>query len=170
MITAILIFLLANVILSEKVELNYTSASYVLLTTSKIYKDELESIVNEYIDYKIIDFQSNSPNSFAIIGLKVVTGKKSEIKKGQTLPKQKVNVSAKKGSDKTELEADCTCLITELMGQLFCEVDPTIDYETFEVLNTDNENIKISVPTKDNDSVFINYKRYLLALALLLFI
>jgi len=87
MITAILIFLLANVILSEKVELNYTSASYVLLTTSKIYKDELESIVNEYIDYKIIDFESNLPNSFAIIGLKVVTGKKSEIKKGQTLPK-----------------------------------------------------------------------------------
>ena len=56
------------------------------------------------------------------------------------------------------------------MGQLFCEVDPTIDYESFEVLNTDNNNIKISVPTKDNDSVFINYKRYLLSLALLLFI
>ena len=56
------------------------------------------------------------------------------------------------------------------MGQLFCEVDPTIDYESFEVLNTDNDNIKISVPTKDNDSVFINYKRYLLAFALLLII
>ena len=56
------------------------------------------------------------------------------------------------------------------MGQLFCEVDPTIDYESFEVLNTDNDKFKISVPTKDNDSVFINYKRYLLAFALLLII
>lgn len=169
MITALLIFLLANVIISEKVELNYTSASYVLLTTSKEYIDDLKETVNSLVEKKLFNFDDETPNSFVVIGLKVVTG---EITKnnGQTLPKWKVNVIAKKGSDKTEVEADCTCIITEYMGQLFCEVDPTIDYESFEVLNTDNDNIKISVPTKDNDSVFINYKRYLLAFALLLII
>lgn len=169
MITALLIFLLANVIISEKVELNYTSASYVLLTTSKEYIDDLKETVNSLVEKKLFNFDDETPNSFVVIGLKVVTG---EITKnnGQTLPKWKVNVSAKKGSDKTEVEADCTCIITDNMGQLFCEVDPTIDYESFEVLNTDNDNIKISVPTKDNDSVFINYKRYLLAFALLLII
>ena len=148
MITALLFFLLANVIISEKVELNYTSASYVFLTTSKEYIYNLKETVNSLVEKKLLFyFDDEIPNSFVVIGLKVVTG---EITKnnGQTFPKWKVNVSAKKGSDKTEVEADYTCIITEYMGQLFCGVDPTIDYESFEVLNTDNDNIKISVPTK----------------------
>ena len=63
MITALLFFLLANVILSEKVELNYTSASYVLLTTSKEYIDDLKETINSLVEknYFILMMKHQTP-------------------------------------------------------------------------------------------------------------
>ena len=63
MITALLFFLLANVIISEKVELNYTSASYVLLTTSKEYIDDLKETVNSLVEknYFILMMKYQTP-------------------------------------------------------------------------------------------------------------
>ena len=63
MITALLFFLLTNVIISEKVELNYTSASYVLLTTSKAYIDDLKETVNSLVEknYFILMIKHQTP-------------------------------------------------------------------------------------------------------------
>ena len=63
MITALLFFLLTNVIISEKVELNYTSASYVLLTTSKEYIDDLKETVNSLVEknYFILMMKYQTP-------------------------------------------------------------------------------------------------------------
>ena len=63
MITALLFFLLTNVIISEKVELTYTSASYVLLTTSKEYIDDLKETVNSLVEknYFILMMKYQTP-------------------------------------------------------------------------------------------------------------
>lgn len=63
MITALLFFLLTNAIISEKVELNYTSASYVLLTTSKEYIDDLKETVNSLVEknYFILMMKYQTP-------------------------------------------------------------------------------------------------------------
>ena len=116
-----------------------------------------------------IGFNDGDSNSFIIANLKVINGDNSVL----PLPSWKVEISAKKGSDSAEVEADCQCVIANSLSQLFCKVNSETVYDSFQLLTTDNNDIKISLSSTgaNTGNSFTNeFKKYLLVLTLFLFI
>ena len=119
-----------------------------------------------------IGFNEGDSNSFIIANLKVINGDNTDFSV-LPLPSWKEEISAKKGSDSAEVEADCQCVITQSLSQLFCKVNSETVYDSFQLLTTDNNNIKISLSstgTNTGNSFTNEFKKYLLVLALFLFI
>ena len=171
MISFLLLLLLANLALSDKVELEYNSLSHLFLCSSDDYKNS-ESKTSLQTLGTTIGFNDGDPNSFIIANLKVISGDNTDFSV-QPLSSWKVDISAKKGSDSTKVEADCTCVIANSYSQLFCKVNSATVYDSFQLLANDNNDIKISLSSTgaNTGNSFTNeFKKYLLALALFLFI
>lgn len=171
MISFLLLLLLTNLALSDKVELEYNSLSHLFLCSSDEYKNS-ESKTSLQALGTTIGFNDGDPNSFIIANLKVINGDNTDLSV-QPQPSWKVDISAKKGSDSTKVEADCTCVIINPYSQLFCKVNSATVYDSFQLLATDNNDIKISLSSTgaNTGNSFTNeFKKYLLALALFLFI
>ena len=171
MISFLLLLLLTNLALSDKVELEYNSLSHLFVCSSDDYinsefKTSLQSLVTT------IGFNDGDSNSFIIANLKVINGDNTDFNV-LPLPSWKVEISAKKGSDSAEVEADCQCVIANSFSQLFCKVNSATVYDSFQLLATDNNDIKISLSSTgaNTGNSFTNeFKKYLLVLALFLFI
>ena len=171
MISFLLLLLLTNLALSDKVELEYNSLSHLFVCSSDDYinfesKSDLQSLGT------IIGFNDADSNSFIIANLKVINGDNTDYSV-LPLPSWKVEISAKKGSDSAEVEADCQCVITQSLSQLFCKVNSETVYDSFQLLTTDNNDIKISLSStgaNTGNSLANEFKKYLLVLALFLFI
>lgn len=119
-----------------------------------------------------IGFNEGDSNSFIIANLKVINGDNTDFSV-LPLPSWKVEISAKKGSDSAEVEADCQCIIAQSLSQLFCKVNSETVYDSFQLLTTDNNDIKISLSstgTNTGNSFTNEFKKYLLVLALFVFI
>ena len=164
MISFLLLLLLTNLALSDKVELEYNSLSHLFVCSSDDYinfesKSSLQSLGTR------IGFNDADSNSFIIANLKVINGDNTEF--------SVLEISAKKGSDSAEVEADCQCVIANSLSQLFCKVNSETVYDSFQLLATDNNDIKISLSStgaNTGNSLANEFKKYLLVLALFLFI
>ena len=84
-----------------------------------------------------------------------------------------VNLDAKKGKDNTDEEGNCAYIISNDYAQLLCMVDSETIYDSLQLKETDNDDIKISfssTSTNAGNLLNIKFKEYLLVLALFLFI
>ena len=166
--TLALLLLVSLAICDDKVELEYTATSMVFACKSDEYKTQLQSSITQLKSYA--NFDDTSINSFVVGNLKVKSGGNTNISV-LPLPTWKVEISAKKGNDSTKMKADCACFIANSIAQLLCNAENTsTEYDSFSLLATDNENIKITISAANENSASNLSRKYLMMIMALFLI
>ena len=162
------LLLLVSLAICDKVELEYTATSMVFACKSDEYKTQLQSSITQLKSYA--NFDDTSINSFVVGNLKVKSGGNTDISV-QPLPTWKVEISAKKGNDSTKMKADCGCYILNSLAQLLCNAEnKSTEYDSFSLLATDNENIKITISAANGNSASNLSRKYLMMIMALFLI
>ena len=172
MISILILLLLISLSISEKIELEYNSLSHLYICNSEEYKkSEWKANFSRMPIW--INFNDEAPNSFVISNLKVVGGTDPDKNAVNPFFVLNVNLDAKKGKDNTDEEGNCAYIISNDYAQLLCMVDSKTIYDSLQLKETDNDDIKISfssTSTNAGNLLNIKFKEYLLVLALFLFI
>ena len=162
------LLLLVSLAICDKVELEYTATSMVFACKSNEYKTQLQPTITQL--KSLANFDDTSINSFVVGNLKVKSGDNTGTSV-QPLPTWKVEINAKKGNDSTKMKADCACYILNSMAQLLCNAENrSTQYDSFSLLPTDNENIKITISAANENSASNLSRKYLMMIMALFLI
>ena len=171
MISILILLLLVSLSISEKMELEYNSLSHLYICNSEEYQNSKWKYNFSRMNIWI-NFNDKAPNAFVISNLKVISGSDPDNFIVNPFYELNVNLEAKKGNDNIYEEGNCAYFISDIYAHLLCFVDSETVYDSLQLLETDNDDINISISSNKNagNLLTIKFKGYLLVLALLLFI